>query len=129
MSFSKQIAAFNEKAKSRATKVTRGIALDLFSRIILRTPVDTGRLRGNWFVSIEEPIKNTTEGFDKSGASALTSALSTVNKMKLGQKIYLTNNLPYASAIENGHSQGQAPQGMVKVTINEFKRIVKVHSK
>ena len=129
MSFSRQIAEFNEKTKRKVTKATRGIALDLFSRVILRTPVDTGRLRGNWFVSIEKPNKNISESFDKSGSTALTSALSSVNKMKLGQKIYLTNNLPYASAIEHGHSQGQAPQGMVKVTVNEFKRIARVHSR
>jgi hypothetical protein len=40
-----------------------------------------------------------------------------------GHTIYIVNNLPYANALENGHSK-QAPSGMVKVTLQEFPGIV-----
>ena len=36
---------------------------------------------------------------------------------------FFTNNLPYAAALENGHS-GQAPGGMVRVTVARFQQIV-----
>ena len=36
-----------------------------------------------------------------------------------GEKvIFITNNLPYINALENGHSD-QAPSGMLAVTLNE----------
>ena len=43
---------------------------------------------------------------------------------KAGDVFYITNNLPYAMAIEMGHSQ-QAPQGMVRTTAEEFADAVK----
>jgi hypothetical protein len=37
--------------------------------------------------------------------------------------VFLTNSVPYAWAIEHGHS-GQAPQGMVRVNVARFKRLI-----
>ncbi len=37
--------------------------------------------------------------------------------------IYITNNLPYISKLENGSSK-QAPNGMVNLTMNEVQRSV-----
>ena len=96
MSFSDDIAKFSKKADKKALLVFRAIGLDMFGRIVKRTPVDTGRLRNNWQIT---------------------------ENVQLGQKLYITNNLPYAERIEDGYSQ-QAPAGMVKVTINEFDSIV-----
>jgi hypothetical protein len=33
--------------------------------------------------------------------------------------IFITSNLPYMEALENGHS-GQAPNGMVRITVAEI---------
>jgi hypothetical protein len=44
-----------------------------------------------------------------------------VNAIPLsGQKIFLTNALPYAIRLENGWSKTQAPQGMVKLSLAEI---------
>jgi hypothetical protein len=96
MSFSKQIAGFNKKAEKKALVIFRAVGLNMFGRIVKRTPVDTGRLRNNWQMT---------------------------SNVQLGQRLFITNNLPYAQRIEDGYSQ-QAPAGMVKVTINEFDSIV-----
>jgi hypothetical protein len=110
MSFKGQIAAFNKKAEKAATMIFRGTALDLFGRIIRRTPVDTGRLRGNWQAGINSPA-------DGGGNKAIGVA-------GIGDSVFITNNLPYAIPIEEGSST-QAPKGIVAVTVAEFKSVVK----
>ena len=118
MSFDKDIKDFNKKTEKAALNVFRGTALSLFGRIVKRTPVDTGRLRGNWQASIN--ISPSGNGD--------TNYRTTVGGVKLGDSIYLTNNLPYANAIENGHSK-QAPVGMVRVTIVEFEHTVAMQAR
>ena len=120
MSFSSDIKKFNSRFDKAATNIFRGTALGLFGKVILRTPVDTGRLRGNWFASINRPSKQvdgSAEGYE-----------GVVFKAKLGDSLFLVNNLPYAKVIEDG-SSAQAPHGMVKVTVAEFQRVVKANAR
>ena len=124
-SFKDQIRAFNKKAEKAADMVFRGTALDLFSSIVQRTPVDTGRLRGNWQVGINSPGVGALYAEDKGGSKAQKRAASGVKRAGIGDSIFITNNLPYAKAIEYGHSAKQAPNGMVRVTVAEFKQHVK----
>ena len=39
------------KATKASEKVARSALTELFSSIVISTPVDTGRLRGNWQIS------------------------------------------------------------------------------
>ena len=117
MSFSSDIAKFNKNFDKVSTNIFRGTTLSLFGSIVLRTPVDTGRLRGNWYASLNRPSKKvdgSAEGYEP-----------TVFSAKLGDSIYLVNNLSYAKVIEDGDHSDQAPHGMVKVTVAEFQRVVK----
>lgn len=123
MSFSSDLKKFADKTERNAEKVFRGTALSIFSHVIKRTPVDTGRLRGNWQANINRPAQGTTSINDKTGSQAISSAATESMQAKLGDSIYLVNNLPYAKVIEDGSSK-QAPQGMVKVTVAEFTREV-----
>ena len=118
MSFSSDIGKWNDKVEKAATRIFRGTALSLFGKIVVRTPVDTGRLRGNWQVQLNSAPTGILEG---------TKVQSGSTKAKLGDSIYIVNNLPYAEVIENG-SSNQAPQGMVKVTVAEFKQVVRANS-
>lgn len=120
MSFSNQVGAFAKKAKSRVDRIRRKIAFTVFTRVILRTPVDTGRLRNNWYASIGTP----SDSVDDSTPDPMSSVISEIGKLHGDESIFLTNNLPYAEVIENGSSK-QAPQGMVRVTLREFQSIVK----
>jgi len=129
MSFNGDIDKFRQKVEKISTDIFRGTSLDLLTRIIKRTPVDTGRLRGNWMATINSPSKTIDEKVkDKSGAKAIGSAKGTVNNAKLGNSIFLINNLPYAGVIEDGYSD-QRPEGMVKVTVAEFENIVKANAR
>lgn len=120
MSFSNQIKKFSKNTEKAAEMIFKGTALDLFGRIVARTPVDTGRLRGNWYAELNKPsdlIDASSQGYE-----------AMVMKAKIGDSIYFVNNLPYAKTIEDGSST-QAPSGMVKVTITEFQDTVKKHTR
>jgi hypothetical protein len=142
MSFGKDVKKFNKKVEKTATKIFRGTALELFVRIIKRTPVGNpslwasgapagyvgGRLRGNWQVDINKSPDEQLDTIDASGTAPIANAATKMQRAKLGDTIHITNNLDYAEAVEDGHSS-QAPAGMVKVTTTEFKNIVKSKSK
>jgi len=137
MSFNSQIKSFNDKTQKAASAVFRGTALSLFGKIVKRTPVGNrstwkgkaskgytgGRLRANWQVQINTPADGEVNKEDKNGGKSIDNGNANMARAKIGDSIYITNNLPYADVIENGRSD-QAPSGMVKVTIAEFKKIV-----
>jgi hypothetical protein len=109
-----------KKAKGNHDIVMRKITLELFSRVILRSPVDTGRFRNNWVMATGRYSTETTEATDKTGSKSIGTVSSKVSTMKFdGKLIYLTNSLPYAIELERGSSK-QAPQGMVRLTAMEI---------
>lgn len=124
MSFASDIGRFNKKFEKKSTLVFRGTFLALAGKVILRTPVDTGRARGNWQAQVNRPAKSVLDISDKSGSKANSEARTESVKAKLGDKLYLTNNLPYIEGLENGTSS-QAPNGMVKVAVAEFDQVVR----
>ena len=117
MSFTSSLRDFSERTESNLEQVLRGTTISLFGKIIRRTPVKTGRLRGNWQTDINRPKSGE---LDRTGAAGAMSEVSAeVNRARLGDSIFMVNNLPYAKKIEDGGSD-QAPVGMVKVTALEF---------
>lgn len=123
-SFAQQLASFEEKTSGKMDMAVRKIALELFSRVILKSPVDTGRFRGNWQVSIGSIPDGTLEVDDKSGSATVSKATAATMGVKAGDVIYLANNLPYGPRLEAGYS-GQAPAGMVALSVQEFQQIVR----
>lgn len=121
--FTAQIGAFVEKAKGNIDLVVRKIALEMFSRVIQKSPVDTGRFKGNWQVAIGSIPAGTLQLDDKAGTATMAKVTAATLSLEAGQVIYLVNNLEYAQALEYGHSK-QAPSGMVRLTISEFNAVV-----
>jgi len=120
--FSDDLAKFEAKTSEKLDLAVRKIALELFSRVILKSPVDTGRFRGNWQVAIGALPNGTLELEDRTGQATISAATARTAGVEAGDVIYLTNNLPYAQRLEEGYSQ-QAPAGMVALTIQEFQAI------
>jgi hypothetical protein len=120
--FELDIARFVAKANGNVNLVIRKIALDIFSRVIQKTPVDTGRLRGSWTVSIGA-IAAGNIALDKSGSATIARATAATLNLKAGDVVYLTSNVIYARALEYGHSK-QAPAGMIRTTLQEFPQVV-----
>jgi hypothetical protein len=139
MSFKKDIERFNMAFEDKANKVFRGVGLSMLSRVVMRTPVGNpsnwkvkkapkgyagGRLKANWQAEINAPAKGEVSKIDANGGSTINKGFGKMAAANLGDSIYIVNNLPYAQAIENGHSRTQAPAGMVKVSVQEFVREV-----
>lgn len=130
--FSLDISKWIEKAGGNMDAVVRKIAFDIGARIIMRTPVDKGRARGNWVLGVGHPVINPdTSKCDRyrtkanprgaGNSSAKADLLVGLDAYKPGkdQSIFITNSVPYIGRLEYGWSK-QAPTGMVRVTLAEF---------
>jgi hypothetical protein len=120
--FAADVEKWSKASLDKLDLAFRKIALDAFSRVIMRSPVLTGRFRGNWLVSIGQVPDGVTDEVDPSGVHIITDVQEKVIELKFGQTIYLINNLPYARRLEYGWSK-QAPGGMVRITAAEFQPI------
>jgi len=89
---------------------------------VLATPVDTGRARANWIVSVGRPRYQTTPDVDPSGAQAIAQGVRAVQSFK-GGSIFITNSLPYIEFLEDGSSK-QAPGGMTKFGVQAAEAVL-----
>ena len=113
---------FAEKTELKINDVVRKIGLEVYSSVVMRSPVDTGRFRGNWNVSLANFDPSVSELTDKEGAASIARASISIADYK-GGSIYISNNLPYAKRLEDGWSK-QAPVGMLRITVVEFQQMV-----
>lgn len=120
------------------------IVLEVFTRAMMKSPVDSGRFRGNWMVGIgasDESIVDVEES-DAHGAvspSAMSRAQQKLASLAFGIPVHVSNNLPYAGILENGGYplnpktgvktingySTQAPQGMLAISIEEVEAFLK----
>jgi len=123
--FSLQLGDFARKAGANPLLVLKKVVFDLYVRVAMRTPVDTGRARGGWQISGSGmsggetgALDNTPTGSENQGwGGADTSGLTD------DSGAFIFNNVVYIIPLEYGHSK-QAPQGMVRLTVAEFQQIV-----
>lgn len=117
-SFSLDLAKFGQKAIDNSEKVVRKIGFDMHSRIVMRMPRDTGRATANQQISINTLPSGSILEFDKSGNSTISNGGTTLARFKLGDTIFLYNNVEYIMPLEYGHSK-QAPTGMFRISFEE----------
>ena len=127
MSFASQVDKMAENAAKRASKMVRGTVLGIMRDTIKDTPVDSGRLRNNWFASIGSPVSKEREmgktkkgNTSKAASAANANAVDVASKFKMGDEIYFTNNLPYAMVTEFGgmvNGSVRKGQGMLRRAI------------
>ncbi len=122
MSFVKQLGQFRLKTESAADRVVRGLTIELFAGVVRDTPVDTGRARGNWQTTVGTIPAAERERLDRSGGAAIAEVVAET-PLKVGNKTFLTNNLPYIMPLEEGYSK-QAPAGMVRKNFLRVKQIL-----
>lgn len=115
--------------EQKANRLMRGYALELTKRIKRDTPVDTGRARSNWNVSVNKPDTTAFDVGDEDRSvysshstrkDAQNSTIADQTNFWRGDVGWIANGLPYILRLERGWS-GQAPNGMVKVNIEGLK--------
>lgn len=111
-------AAYNKKVVQAVDKKVRTAALVVDAELAVTTPVDTGRARANWLPSLNVPSSKTVE---PGGKEEINTAL---NSFKIGDTVFITNNLPYIRRLNEGYSK-QAPAGFVDSAILKAVRAVK----
>jgi len=126
--FERDLGAFHAGAMEYVDKVRRASILELFRLVVMETPVDTGRLRGNWQTTINTPATSELDRLDPNGGIVLAEVLA--NMGGLLDVVYFSNNLPYAERIEyDGWSKHKAPGGMVRMHVAKWERIVEAKAR
>lgn len=114
---------FADVVESDVANMIKGFALTCYRNIIMASPVDTGRFRASHIVSINEPYYTVTIAgsmmIDLSTEQLIENAKRTMDVKHKGKlrSIYIQTNLPYAEALENGHSK-QASAGVYGPAFN-----------
>jgi hypothetical protein len=104
---------------SRTEKMVRGTVIGCASRIVKRTPVDEGTLRGNWQPSIGQPAYTDITRQDRAGEAVAADIAREGQRLNIGSVFYMANNLPYAARIEFDAWSQQAPAGMMRIEVLE----------
>lgn len=141
-----QLAKFAQKAADVTDRVVRQCVLEIGTQIVNRSPVGDGdfwkrpppkgytggRFRANWQygnrsgagIPMNELYDKSPPAVNYPGEADVLAAIAEGLPQKAaGITHVLINNLPYAQALEDGHS-GQAPSGMVGLVALEFPQIV-----
>jgi hypothetical protein len=122
--FMLDIQKFMQKADANQREVLQKIAFDMFTRIVMMSPVDTGRFRANWYPQIGSiSVTSNWGAMDPTGTVSLARVKSASEQFGPGKAIYMSNNLPYANRLEYGWSR-QAPAGMVRLNVANFQVFV-----
>lgn len=97
----KLLQRWADAKKLDVERALRAAALDLKTRVMEQTPVDTGRLRGNWMLEQADP-----------------------------ENMRLINNLEYAEAVEYGLGKGaRTPALMLNQSVLEWARDIEADIK
>ncbi len=115
-----------DELNNKLADLAKSVAIEVFNQVIIQTPVDTGRMRGNWQATMNTPAR--AEVNEASAKNRQEDVETKINQMKLNDVVYLSNNLPYAEALEYGWS-GQRPNGWVRTTVGEGQRVLNSKTK
>lgn len=133
-------------AQAKKLEIVRTVSLSALVDIQRMSPVDQGRFRASHTLSVGAPDESVAQDMDKqktarkkSGKGTPTSAYTSIAKQKMVSAqetvaaianlqrrltIWISNNLPYANALENGSSK-QAPNGVYMIARQRAEALLK----
>lgn len=124
--FKMDLQKFGKKlVPKKIIDIQRWAVIELYRRVLMRTPVDKGFLRGNWGLAIGSPESraNGKSGAVKKGgltaeeAKYVRSVTNFLSTMPLGQIVWLCNTMPYCEVVEFGMYPNPPKKGsFVKLT-------------
>lgn len=137
MGFYIDVKQFGERTLREVELIYRKTFLEIGKRVVEKTPVDQGYARGGWQTTTGSPASISVER--QGAAPALSELQGVVAQLKVNDRVFLSNLVPYIGVLEfggyplspeggagktTGGFSTQAPNGMVGVTIAEFDYIV-----
>lgn len=111
-SFRRAMQRHDKRVEEGADQLVRGAVEVAATTAIRATPVDTGRLSGNW--ELVPHGSDPRDDPDGSPADALAAAQIAAAGVKAGDFVDVANATPYAEPVDEG-SASQPPRGMTKL--------------
>lgn len=127
--FNKEVEKHEKEQELEAKK----IVINAYTNIVRLSPVDKSFFKANHFLSFNTKFTENLEGGEPTKEDyrsetniRLDETLADIKSANLRKikKIYIQNNLPYARALEDGHST-QAPKGMYRITEERTRKLLK----
>jgi len=129
-SFSRRIKIRANNLPGETNRVVKQCALAVDQTVVLATPVDTGRARSNWLVSLGNPVEQVIDPYqplpkgtnpDKVGETgnargAIEQGKQVITSRQPEQTVFITNNVDYIGYLNEG-SSAQAPAMFVEAAV------------
>lgn len=116
--FKADVHKWIEAAGKDVEQVATLLLKDIHAALVHMSPVDTGRFRGNWQVTVNHPAMHSLNEYDKGGQRTIKNGDSVIDSIFRNgaavTSVHFSNMLIYANALEYGHSK-QAPAGIVGI--------------
>lgn len=118
-SFAKRLRRFANDIPRLQNEIKKEIIREVATEVVGRTPVLTGQARSNYFFTIGRPDNTSLMagpfggGRFGSGDMSLGRAFAAISRVKPGEPVYMTNNLPYIGRLNDGYS-AQAPARFIQ---------------
>lgn len=123
-SFEMALDAFvDEDIPGGVHELRNAVALEVLTGVVMLTPVDIGRLRGNWQVTTGGPVSDFDwEAVDALGTRTIAEASQALEAMVDAYGlIWVGNGLPYAGYVNDGTALVPAVH-MVEQTVERVDR-------
>lgn len=109
----KEVDRLKQHYENKITSAMKIGIVEALRQVTISTPVDTGRARWGWFLTINVPSPETPpEG--KYSAPKINERMQSINdNFTVSDTLYLTNNVSYVPKLNKGSSK-QAPARFVE---------------
>lgn len=127
--FSKVASSWVENLVEAMSATCQDTMIFTGDELVDRSPVKTGRFKGNWQLTIGASPNSSLNVFDGDGDKTKADITTVARTFRAGEVGYLGNNVTYGYDIEFiPEYSKQAPEGVVRVTalnmIDHFNRAV-----
>lgn len=111
-----------DKTGRKLETVFQEVVMDLSEKVTDNTPLQTGFLKGSWFLGINT-ITGPSGNFDTTGVMAVATIALAAQGLRVGDVATIGNNASYAKYVEYG-TRNMAPRAMVRKTIRDSQAII-----
>lgn len=116
--YTRRFARLGARIEIGVNNVVKAVAVAVDQTVVTATPVDTGRARSNWIVSLGSPSSVVIPTLGPGAlAAAIAQGASVIASRRLKESIHITNNLPYIGLLNAGSSR-KAPAGFVQLSVD-----------
>lgn len=99
--------------ENQTSSFMRMAAVEFWRQVIISTPVDTGRARMGWTISVNTP-SDYSPPESPLGTGVVYYAMPNIAQMEnigtitISDSLYITNNVPYIGRLNDGYSKQAA---------------------